>query len=65
MTHTVQSQVDGCCCTPIEQNNELRHYLDDLESGKMPNFIEMLTILSTVSEIVTPSDQPCIDCQRH
>lgn len=59
------SQVDGSSNTPSEQDKALRDYLDKLESGKMPDFLEMLTILSTVSEIVTPAGPRCIDCQRH
>lgn len=47
--------------TPFEQSEQIRSFLERLESGRVPNFLELLTVLSTVSEFVTP-DGVCLDC---
>ena len=48
--------------TPFKQEQQIQSFLRSLESGRMPNFLELLEVLSTVSEFVTP-DGTCPDCR--
>jgi hypothetical protein len=52
-----QTRTDVCCNTPFSPDEALRRYLLNLESGVMPNVLEMMAIISTVSEVMTPFDQ--------
>jgi len=49
--------------TPLEQSAALTALFETLSAGQTPNFLQMMTAISEISEIMTP-DGSCPDCHR-
>lgn len=51
--------------TTLKNNTEqLRAFLEALELGQIPTFLELMAAFSNVSEMFTPNI-PCRDCEAH
>lgn len=50
--------------TPETQAERLRPFLETLESGQMPNFLEMMSVISEISDVFTSEGPPCLDCRK-
>lgn len=63
---SVTALSDSCSVQSTFETNtdDLRAFINRLESGIHPSISDVMSALNNISEIMTPNI-PCIDCEHH